>query len=382
MEFIVDLLTINDSYNLFQLWFAFFIFWLISTIFIFKQNLKSRSKNNSKNNNNRNSKQSFLYIFLKIIFIVFILVFFCNYYIKTNVNSQKTFLSLNEDIFINSTFTQQKYAIVTFISSKSWQGTLALVQSLLYVNTTVDIVVLHYNTVPEGQNYLFDKNIKVLKVNKWFSIKRQSSHLAWDDDTFSMIYTFALDQYEKVLFINWDRIVLKNIDHLFLNTKIEDSNNIYELITSSGNCQPCEKRVNISSGLFMTKPNFQFYKQLYQFAASNLIKAEKELSWEKAEDILLQKMVRIEQIKPNIFNETLDYTAHNCICKERNDTINFNDISIFNIGPCGPLPWKINLNNAKIENCFRHFIKFWWFHYSAATSSKQKLLETKFRKPQ
>lgn len=124
------------------------------------------------------------------------------------------------EIMLNSDGTR-KFAYVTLVmlGDKYIPAALVLAYSLRKLNTMADLVVLITPDVTEEAEHLlgkiFDKVIKInyITVENWRTKKQV--HRKYLELVFTKFHLFNLTEYEKVLLIDADALVLKYPDHLF-----------------------------------------------------------------------------------------------------------------------------------------------------------------------
>lgn len=155
------------------------------------------------------------------------------------------------------------YCALLYGNSEYFLGAMLLGFSLQKVNTKADVVIMVTNDVPEKQRKLLKKYFKVVPVD---FIKMDVSNLADKDNRFEHVFTKlrALEfvQYSKVMLIDIDMFVLKNMDHLFeLNAPAASSRSIE--LEHGAKIDPKSiyidntKRVvgSINAGLMLLEPN-------------------------------------------------------------------------------------------------------------------------------
>ncbi|MCT3342149.1 hypothetical protein EFP49_04900 [Lactobacillus johnsonii] len=115
-----------------------------------------------------------------------------------------------------------KKVYMTLLGSDNYLiGTLALAQSLKNVKSKYPLVVMVTNNVSEKSiNVLKQKKLQYIKIDK-IQVSNQAIHeneeggySNWSN-TFSKLAIFGFTQYEKIVFLDSDMLILKNIDNLF-----------------------------------------------------------------------------------------------------------------------------------------------------------------------
>ncbi|KAL3839371.1 hypothetical protein ACJIZ3_023962 [Penstemon smallii] len=134
----------------------------------------------------------------------------------------------------NNTYSQPREAYVTVLhSSEAYVcGAIALAQSIIQSNSTKDLVLL-------ADDHISPKSIKGLQSAGW-KIKRiqrirspQSEKDAYNEWNYSKLRIWQLIEYDKVMFIDSDFIVTKNIDEFFIYPQLSAVEN-YKHIFNSG----------------------------------------------------------------------------------------------------------------------------------------------------
>ncbi|GAB4835837.1 hypothetical protein Ancab_000753 [Ancistrocladus abbreviatus] len=114
----------------------------------------------------------------------------------------------------NDNHPREAYVTVLHSSEQYVCGAIALAQSLIQSNTTKDLILLADRTISR-------RSIQGLRAAGWKikRIKRISSPNAKKDAynkwNYSKLNVWQLTEYDKLMFIDSDFIILKNIDHFF-----------------------------------------------------------------------------------------------------------------------------------------------------------------------
>lgn len=117
---------------------------------------------------------------------------------------------------------KNKYTYMTLLGSDNYlKGTLALIKSLELQNTKYPITVLVTDNVSDRVKSVLDhKHINYIiadKVNISDNVRQRnikSGFTNWSN-TFSKLLIFGMTQFDKIVFLDSDMMVLKNLDHLF-----------------------------------------------------------------------------------------------------------------------------------------------------------------------
>ncbi|KAL9450509.1 hypothetical protein AB3S75_012276 [Citrus x aurantiifolia] len=142
---------------------------------------------------------------------------------------------------LNYTTYHQREAYVTVLhSSEAYVcGAIALAQSIIQKNSTRDLVLLHDKSIS-------GKSLRGLRAagwkTKWISrirspFAKKDSYNEWN---YSKLRVWQLIEYDKIIFIDSDLLVLKNIDEFFF----------YPELSAAGN-----DKVLFNSGVMVIEPS-------------------------------------------------------------------------------------------------------------------------------
>ncbi|OVA12561.1 Glycosyl transferase [Macleaya cordata] len=145
-------------------------------------------------------------------------------------------------------FDHPKEAYVTLLHSSETYvcGAIALAQSIIQTNSTKDLVLLADKKISE-------KSLRGLRAAGWKikQIERIRSPLAeknaYNEWNYSKLRIWQLTQYDKIIFIDSDLVILKNIDEFFE----------YPQLSAVGNNQ-----VLFNSGLMLIEPSNCVFEML------------------------------------------------------------------------------------------------------------------------
>ncbi|KAK4485512.1 hypothetical protein RD792_008154 [Penstemon davidsonii] len=136
---------------------------------------------------------------------------------------------------------QPKEAYVTILHSSEDYicGAMALAQSIIQSNSTKDLVLLIDNHISlQSQNHLRASGWKIKRIQRIRSpFSTNGSYNEWN---YSKLRIWQLKEYDKVMFIDSDLIVKRNLDKFF----------IYPQLTAAGNYQ----KHFFNSGLMLVEP--------------------------------------------------------------------------------------------------------------------------------
>ncbi|KAG7596358.1 Glycosyl transferase family 8 [Arabidopsis suecica] len=156
-----------------------------------------------------------------------------------NLTSEKTTLS---------SFTAQRVAYVTLLHSSEVYvcGAIALAQSIRQSGSTKDMILLHDDSITNisliGLSLAGWKLRRVERIRSPFSKKR--SYNEWN---YSKLRVWQVTDYDKLVFIDADFIIVKNIDYLFS----------YPQLSAAGN-----NKVLFNSGVMVLEPSACLFEDL------------------------------------------------------------------------------------------------------------------------
>jgi len=168
-----------------------------------------------------------------------------------------------------------KHAIVTMFGYERydnayWMGALAMIQSLREVKTRVPNIVAmvrHRGMVPPVAWAAFERlGVKLIDIQNIDLSKLNADIPGTWSGAFTKLKVWTFTEYEKVLFLDADTLMVQNIGHLFN----------YDEFTAPytpTNCQ-CHAKYEtqpfyftISSGFFICEPSDSRYQQMMELAS-------------------------------------------------------------------------------------------------------------------
>ncbi|KAI4301799.1 hypothetical protein L6164_035043 [Bauhinia variegata] len=190
-------------------------------------------------------------------------------YAETGKEKWRSYMSQSTLEKLNYTTPIPKVAYVTVLHSSETYvcGAIALAQSIRQTNSTKDLLLL-------ADNSIGPKSIKALKAAGW-KIKRIQRILnpyaqkhAYNKWNYTKLRIWQLTRYDKVVFIDADLIILKNIDHLFFYPQLSAAPNDNTLF---------------NSGLMVIEPSMCMFEDL-------MVKAFKVKSYNGGDQGLLNEI--------------------------------------------------------------------------------------------
>lgn len=143
---------------------------------------------------------------------------------------------------------REAYATVLHSSEAYVCGAIALAQSIIQSNTTKDLVLL-------ADDHISPKSLEGLRSAGW-KIKRiqrirspQSKKNSYNEWNYSKLRLWQLTEYNKVMFIDSDLIVTRNLDHFFIYPQIS-------AVANDGHI--------FNSGLMLVEPSVCTFRTLMQ----------------------------------------------------------------------------------------------------------------------
>jgi inositol 3-alpha-galactosyltransferase len=146
-----------------------------------------------------------------------------------------------------------KYAYVNMLFGDNiyYIGTLIFAISLYNTKPKYDMILLHTNDVPKYKLDLLKPYYKdIIEIN-YIPVKTKRERFK---NVFTKLKIFSLYKYDKVLFMDNDMIVLKNIDHLFeYNTPAGMA--LSPELKYKDREEVADENVVFNAGLWLIKPN-------------------------------------------------------------------------------------------------------------------------------
>lgn len=166
------------------------------------------------------------------------------------------------------------HAYITLVSNDDYaRAATALVRSITYSGTKADIVVLCTDAVSE---HLLERLIQLgakirvvshLPTSHEFNLRHQKETLHSQSpflkgekppfhtplDNFIKLRLWELDEYERVIFIDADALVVRNIDKLFAYPEFSAAPNVYETLADFH---------RLNSGVFVATPSKRTFETM------------------------------------------------------------------------------------------------------------------------
>ena len=150
--------------------------------------------------------------------------------------------------------TMNNYSYVALISEDSYLlGLLCLRESLKNTKTEIPLSVIVTENVSRYAKYVIKKSgMNVINREKFLipnEINARNKGTAEDywSNTFDKLYVFELTQFEKIVYLDSDMYILKNIDHLFNKEHLS-------AVIAGKYYKGNENWTKLNSGLMVIKP--------------------------------------------------------------------------------------------------------------------------------
>jgi len=204
-------------------------------------------------------------------------------YSNKTCNQKTTFQDLSLKIFPKRQIvTKNKYAYVALLMGDSpyFLGALVMGYSLKTVNTNYDIVIMVTPDVPNDQKevlkdfYHYVIDIDFITIDKRLIKNYETNRFK---DVFTKLQCLTLTQYNKIIMIDIDMLVVKNMDHLFDLKAPAASLRKYDLINGQKIPQHLIVKNNkliggINAGLMLLQPDQNEYNDIVK----DLLQTDKE----------------------------------------------------------------------------------------------------------
>lgn len=207
-----------------------------------------------------------------------------------------------------------KHAFATLVTNEDYAlGALALTRSLKLVNSQAPLLVLAANQ-PQGLVELEREGCLIIEVaplpcsesfQKRHSKEAQQSRSPFTKgekpgfhnplDNFCKLRLWELEQYERIVFLDADVLVVKNIDKLFAYPEFCAAPNLYHELSDM-------HRMN--SGVFVAKPGRDTFSRMLETLD------QPDVFWRRTDQSFLESFFEDWQGLPYIFN-TLQYVYFN-----------------------------------------------------------------------
>ena len=170
---------------------------------------------------------------------------------------------------------KEEYCYITTLSSFDYlPGVLVLAESLRNVKSQYNLVVVLIGVEKDKNRIVaaLDHNrISHIEFNAALSIPNEviSTNIRqgkerWNK-TFQKLFMFNMTEYKKMVYMDCDMIVLKNIDHLFSKPHLSA---VVDAASYPGN----EHRVNFNSGIIIIEPEECLAEKIFDVISNESLK--------------------------------------------------------------------------------------------------------------
>ncbi len=165
-------------------------------------------------------------------------------------------------------------AYITLLSNNNYlEGVLVLNESLLKVNATYSLYCMLSKDVDEQtQQRLESAGVKCIKLEKAAINDRDSvnnDYFSYWNFTFDKLLIWGLTQFQKLVYLDSDMIVLKNIDSLF------DSES-FTAVCAGRSFPGNDSWVELNAGLIVLTPNKKVESELIEMAPKVIAEYKKQ----------------------------------------------------------------------------------------------------------
>ena len=205
-------------------------------------------------------------------------------------------------------FSNKKNAYVTLVTNDLYvPGIIALGNSMNKLNTKYEFICLYKNINDESKNKILKLGYKLISIDS-LNKKGIKLNIKLDEyeynierfkDAFNKLYILSLIEYKKLVYLDCDMIVYKNIDHLFKKPSLS----------------AVQGRPVFNSGLLVLKPSMKIFNNL-----NNLINNPSK--WITTKRDLLGKTINDQALLGYYFNKYNQLPREYNVTKSYHDKIN------------------------------------------------------------
>lgn len=208
----------------------------------------------------------------------------------------------------------KKESYITVLSTENYlKGVLALSESLKRTNAKYPLTVLITNNISyDTENKLKEYGLNVIRrenieIPELIKNKNDNGSFSHWNNTFDKLLIFELTQFDKLVYLDSDMYVRKNIDELFQNGHMS--------ATIDRKCGPKidYDRIVLTSGLMVIEPKEglipKFMKVISEIIDKRNSIGDQDILQEYDTEWNLRKQLHLD-IKYNMFFSHLDYYTH------------------------------------------------------------------------
>ena len=161
------------------------------------------------------------------------------------------------------------YAFVTVLSTNNYyKGVVALFESLKRTNTKYNnfVVVVNEDIDQDIINKLNNRGYRVIKKNKiTFDFVKNDAYTYWHN-TFDKFHVFDLVEFDKIVYLDSDMYIARNIDELFdypdMSAVVAGKGYVPEWVEIGSGMMVIVPKENTSLGLIETLKNTKYDKDI------------------------------------------------------------------------------------------------------------------------
>lgn len=167
-----------------------------------------------------------------------------------------------------------RHAYATLVTNSDYaMGAVALVRSLKLTGSTADILVMHTGGVAAGVLAPIEAlgatlvEVDLLPTSDAFNARHQRAKIHADApftkggkpafhtplDNFAKLRLWEMEKYQRIVFIDADAIVVRNIDRLFGYPEFSAAPNVYESLADFS---------RMNSGVFVAQPSRAMFERM------------------------------------------------------------------------------------------------------------------------
>ena len=159
-------------------------------------------------------------------------------------------------------YMTNKYGYVTLLygNNNYFLGTLIFIISLMKTKPKYDTILLYTFDVPKYMIDILKKYYKIVRQITYVNIKKTSRKRF--KEIFTKLKIFTITDYDKILFLDNDMYVNKNLDHIFDKYDAPAGMALSEDLKYSDLEKVKDKNVIFNAGCWLIKPSNSVYKNL------------------------------------------------------------------------------------------------------------------------
>ncbi len=274
--------------------------------------------------------------------------------------------------FVYATFMRFNHTALLPGDKQYIHGVIALVASWVLSKSPFPFIILHIGPCPNLKQRLESipsHSLKMIEIDDSF-VQLPPSMESYDNwrVSFQKLAIFSFTQYEKIVFLDSDTMLVQNVDELF---------GLPSLAAGRDNCDRCQLFRGMNAGVFLLRPSDEVWHSIMEYTTTKQSCLSKVFKWSDQELLIClfdQRQPMVDNIGkwyqlPLVYNLYIN----NCGCRDESpqDPLytkwNDNEVKIVHY-TCSGKPWE-NLNaagrerSAKPRSCQDRFngkwLEFW-----------------------